>query len=160
MKLSQVQTEALIRKHGALSEFGAAAFVGKSRNQTLHSLERRGLVRYYPTPEHWKLTRDGRDWLDEENSRLANAEHAAKNAAIVERYQRRDKAKSILVECDECRGTGEVEATCSICNIDLTHANVEPGTDDICKVCMAKEEGALWPCEPARTTHGSHDNDA
>lgn len=93
MKLSSVQAEALysMREHGALSEFSAAMCIGKSRNQTLRALQRAGLARYFPTPEHWKLTRAGKEWLWDEDARRESVEYQSKIDAIVARYH--DSAK-------------------------------------------------------------------
>lgn len=90
MKLSAVQIDALdtLRELGALSEPQAAMFIGKSRKQTMRALVRAGLVRWYPTPEHWKLTREGRDWLADEDARRLLAEHQAKQDAIVAEYRK------------------------------------------------------------------------
>jgi hypothetical protein len=62
VKLSATQLDALyhLRELGAMTEFQAAWLVGRSRNVTMRSLERLGLVRWFPTPEHWKLTKEGR----------------------------------------------------------------------------------------------------
>lgn len=89
MKLSSVQADAMyaMREFGALSEAGAAAYVGRSRQVTLRSLERAGLARWYPTPEHWKLTPDGRAWLNDEDARRALAEHHATLDAAVAAYR-------------------------------------------------------------------------
>jgi hypothetical protein len=52
-----------LRNQGPLDDFRAAMFLGKSRRQTLKALERRGWARYFPTPEHWKITSEGRTVL-------------------------------------------------------------------------------------------------
>lgn len=60
-----------------------------------------------------------------------------------DRRERRPKdAKNdpIVKECEECMGTGSVEATCDCCGVALTLANVEPGTDDLCVECAAEDE--------------------
>ncbi len=49
-----------LKNQGPLDDFRAAMFLGKSWNQTLKALERRGWARYFPTPEHWKITPEGR----------------------------------------------------------------------------------------------------
>ena len=89
MRLSDVQIAALhaLREHGAMQDFHAIVFIGKSRKQTLRSLQRLGLVRYYPTPQHWKLTPDGKAWLNDEDARRMLAEKAAKDAAVVRDWQ-------------------------------------------------------------------------
>lgn len=49
--------------------------------------------------------------------------------------------KPILVECEECCGSGEVEAQCEMCGDVLTNLNVaDDGSDSLCQKC-AKEEG-------------------
>jgi len=48
-----------LKNQGPLDDFRAVMFLGKARRQTLKALERRGWARYFPTPEHWKITSDG-----------------------------------------------------------------------------------------------------
>jgi hypothetical protein len=90
VKLSETQIEALyaLRDEGPLGDFAAAFYIGKSRNVTLRSLERNGFARWFPTPEHWKITPDGRAWLNDEDARRALAEHQAKTDAAVEAYRK------------------------------------------------------------------------
>jgi hypothetical protein len=45
------------------------------------------------------------------------------------------KSAPLMIECDECRGCGEVQAACAVCGKSLTETNVEPGTDDWCRTC-------------------------
>lgn len=54
--------------------------------------------------------------------------------------EKEQKSMPFMIECDECGGHGEVQASCDVCNISLTTFNVEPGTDDLCRECAAKEE--------------------
>ena len=88
-KLSATQTDALysLREFGSMDETVAAMFVGKSRKVTMRSLCAMGLARWYPTPEHWKLTPDGRAWLNDEDARRSVAEHQAKTDAAIAAYR-------------------------------------------------------------------------
>lgn len=64
MKLSAKQIEALEHlSEGPMEDFHAAWMLGKARNQTLKALFSRGLARYFPTPESWRITPNGRALL-------------------------------------------------------------------------------------------------
>lgn len=89
MTLSETQIDALftLRELGAMNEHQAVMFIGKSRRTTLRSLIHLGLVRWFPTPEHWKLTPDGKAWLNDEDARRQLAEHQAKTDAAVKAWR-------------------------------------------------------------------------
>jgi hypothetical protein len=74
-------------REGPLDDCRALVLLGSGRSRTLHALERAGLARYFPTPEHWKLTRDGRVWLNDEDARRARAEHQATVDAAIGGYR-------------------------------------------------------------------------
>jgi hypothetical protein len=58
-------------EEGPVNEAWALLNLGAARRRTMRSLERLGLVRWYPTPEHWKLTAEGRAWHQDEYARRA-----------------------------------------------------------------------------------------
>ena len=139
MRLSAVQTDAMyaMREFGAMSETGAAAYVGRSRRATMRSLERAGLARWYPTPEHWKLTRDGKAWLNDEDAQRALAEHRAKTEAAVRAHR---EAKPIVDGCEDCGGTGSVQQNCEDCGEPLTDANWKVENEGyVCCACVAND---------------------
>ena len=93
MRLSEVQVKALyaLRDEGPLGDAGALVYIGKSRKTTLRALGHSGLARWFPTPEHWRITPDGRTWLNDEDARRALTEHQVKTDAAVATYRNREE---------------------------------------------------------------------
>jgi hypothetical protein len=74
--------------------------------------------------------------LDEEsNSRIRP--RTVRDAEIAEVIGK-PGAKPIMIPCDHCDGTGEVQAECSGCGESLTDENSED--DDTCKDCAAEDD--------------------
>jgi hypothetical protein len=71
--------------------------------------------------------------LDEErNAEVTIAGRCAMRAA-------RAKTTPLMVECEECAGKGEYQASCNVCGVLLTEASAADECDDFCRVCAAKE---------------------
>jgi hypothetical protein len=88
VKLSVNQAFAMdLLENGPVNEAWAILNLGATRRRTMRSLERIGFCRWYPTPEHWKLTPDGKAWLADENARVALREHQAKTDAAIAAYR-------------------------------------------------------------------------
>jgi hypothetical protein len=147
-KLSNAQQDALIDlgRNESMSEAAAHVFVGNGYRRTMHALVREGLGRWYSSREHWKITADGRRRLDDLEAVAAQARVQTSRDAAIRKHRLGGgdppvkSAKPVMKECDECGGTGEVEATCDECGDPLTEENVEPGTEDMCKECTRKSE--------------------
>lgn len=64
---------------------------------------------------------------------------ASRRRAFLKRLDRHSHLPHIMTDCEECRGTGRVEATCSGCGVGLTELNVEPGEDSCCAKCVRED---------------------
>lgn len=93
MRLSDQQGAALrYLQPSALDDAGALVYFGPQRKRVLLALERRGLVRFCPYGGEqrqgiWKITRAGRDWLEDEAARVIANEHRARTDAAVESWR-------------------------------------------------------------------------